>query len=260
MTAAPAPIFASGWTPVGKADLFGAQRSGLRASQAAADAREATLGNVQVVLAGEVALAYIQLRSVQARLTIAADNLASQLQTLQRTQWRAQAGLVSALEVEQARGAAAQTRARLPALQTSIDQTRHALAVLTGQSPAALSAMLATPGALPRADDDLALGIPSDTLRQRTGVRAAELGADAALARVAQAQAQRAPSVRLSASLGLSALTLGGLGATAAVASALAASVQWPLLMAARARRRSAPSKRRWSRRARLFWALHWQP
>ncbi len=212
-----------------EADLFGAQRSGLRASQAAADARDASLGDVQLVLAGEVALAYIQLRSAQARLTIAADNLASQLQTLQLTQWRAQAGLVSALEVEQALGAAAQTRARLPAQQTSIDQTRHVLAVLTGQAPAALDAMLARPGALPHAAADLALGIPADTLRQRPDVRAAELGVDAALARVAQAQAQRAPSVRVSASLGLSALTLGGLGATAAVASALAASVQWPL-------------------------------
>lgn len=63
-------------------DLFGAQRSRLRASQAVADARAASLGDVQVALAGEVALAYIQLRSLQARLGIAADNLASQLQTL----------------------------------------------------------------------------------------------------------------------------------------------------------------------------------
>ena len=56
-------------------------------------------------------------------MAIATDNLTSQLETLQITQWRLQAGLVTTLEAEQARGATEQTRAQLPALQTSIAQT-----------------------------------------------------------------------------------------------------------------------------------------
>ena len=70
---------------------------------------------------------------------------------MQITQWRLQAGLVTSLEAEQARTAAEQTRALLPALQTSIEQSRHALAVLTGQPPAALSAVLAAAGPVPQA-------------------------------------------------------------------------------------------------------------
>ncbi|MGB0127450.1 MAG: TolC family protein, partial [Rhodocyclaceae bacterium] len=120
-------------------DIFGANRSGLRASDATARASAASLGDVQVSIAAEVALNYITLRGAQARLAIAEDNLASQLETLQITQWRLQAGLVTSLEGEQARAAAEQTRAQLPALQTSVEQSRHALAVLTGQAPAALS-------------------------------------------------------------------------------------------------------------------------
>ena len=71
------------------------------------------------------------------------NNLASQQETLQITQWRLQAGLVTSIEAEQARTAVEQLRAVLPALQTSIEQTAHALAVLTGQPPASLLTQLA---------------------------------------------------------------------------------------------------------------------
>jgi outer membrane protein, multidrug efflux system len=210
-------------------DIFGANRSALEASDAAARASAASLGDVQVSIAGEVALDYITLRGAQSRLAIANDNLASQQETLQITQWRLQAGLVTALEAEQARAAAEQTSAQLPALQTSIEQSRHALAVLTGQPPAALSTALAAASPVPQAADDLALSIPAETLRQRPDVRAAELQVTAALARVAQADAARAPSFKLSGSLGLSALTLGSLTSGAAVVSALLAGVSWPV-------------------------------
>ncbi len=210
-------------------DIFGANRSALEASEASAQASAANLGDVQVSIAAEVALDYITLRGTQARLAIAEDNLATQQDTLEITQWRLQAGLVSSLDVEQARASAEQTRAQLPALQTSIEQGRHALAVLTGQPPAALSAVLAASSPVPRAADDLALSIPTDTLRQRPDVRAAEHQVTAALARVAQANAARLPRFNLGGSVGLSALALGSLTNGASVVSALLASVSMPV-------------------------------
>ena len=69
-----------------------------RSQPPASRASAASLGDVQVSIAAEVALSYITLRSAQARLGIANDNLASQQETLQITQWRQQAGLVTALE------------------------------------------------------------------------------------------------------------------------------------------------------------------
>ena len=105
-------------------------------------------------------------------MAIATDNLSSQLETLQITQWRPQAGLVTTLEAEQARGASEQTRAQLPALQTGIAQTRHAIAVLCGEPPAALAVLLDAPGPVPQAAADLALSLPGETLRQRPDVRA----------------------------------------------------------------------------------------
>jgi NodT family efflux transporter outer membrane factor (OMF) lipoprotein len=210
-------------------DIFGANRSARDATEATASASAASLGDVQVSIAAETGLAYIALRGAQARLAIASDNLASQLETLQITQWRQQAGLLTSLEAEQARAAAEQTRAALPALQTSIEQTRHALAVLTGQPPAALAVELAAAGPVPRAAGDLALSLPAETLRQRPDVRAAELQVRAAMARVAQADAARLPSFRLGGSIGLNAATLGALGNGAAAATVLLASVSLPI-------------------------------
>jgi NodT family efflux transporter outer membrane factor (OMF) lipoprotein len=221
--------FRAGMDASWEIDVFGANRSALNASEASAQASAASLADVQVSIAAEVALAYISLRSTQSRLSIANANLTSQLETLQLTQWRLQAGLVTSLEAGQALAVAEQTRAQLPTLQTSIAQTRHALAVLTGQPPAALANLLAADGPLPQAGKELALSLPAETLRQRPDVRAAEFQVAGALARVAQADAARAPSFKIGGSLGLSALTLGGLFSAEAIAASLLASVALPI-------------------------------
>src|SRR5450830_1033279 len=202
------------WEP----DIFGGKRSALNASEADAQAAQTTLADVQISIAAEVALAYIQLRGQQAQLLIARNNLASQSETLQITDWRAQAGLITSLEVEQ-------TRAQIPALEASIAKTRHSLAVLTGQPPDSLQALINDPTAVPQAVPDLALSIPAQTLRQRPDVRTAEHRISAALAQVSAADAARYPGFSIGGSLGLNALTLAGLGSGATVATALLAIV-----------------------------------
>ncbi|MDO9167123.1 MAG: efflux transporter outer membrane subunit [Rhodoferax sp.] len=217
--------FDASWEP----DVFGGQRSALNATEADASAAEANLADVQVSIAAEVAVTYIELRGLQARLAIARNNLASQTETQQITDWRAQAGLASSLDLEQARAASAQTSAQIPALETSAIQAQNSLAVLTGQAPGALRATLTAARALPQAPSDLALSIPAETLRQRPDLRAAEHRISAALARVAQADAARYPGFQISGSLGLSALTLGSLTTAGTIANALLASVSVPL-------------------------------
>lgn len=225
------------WEPA----IFGRKRSALSASEADAQAAETTLADVQVSVAAEVALAYVQLRGQQAQLLVAQDNLASQSETLQITDWRAQAGLITSLEVEQARSSSEQTSAQIPALEASIAKTRHSLAVLTGQPPAALEMLLAPSRPIPQAAQELALSIPAQTLRQRADVRTAEHRISAALSRVSAAEAARYPGFAIGGSVGLNALTLAGLSNGATVASALLASVSVPLFDggAARAQVRS---------------------
>ncbi len=218
--------FDASWEP----DVFGRLRSGMNASEADALAAEASLADVQVSLAAEVAVNYIELRGLQQRLAIARSNLASQQETLQITQWRLQAGLTTSLVTEQARAAAEQTAAQIPSLEASLAQSRYSLAVLTGQVPGALDATLAASAPVPQPTAELALAIPAETLRQRPDVRVAEQRIAAALARVSQADAARYPSFSLGGSLGLRALTLGALSGGGAVTSALLGSVSIPLL------------------------------
>jgi NodT family efflux transporter outer membrane factor (OMF) lipoprotein len=228
--------FAAGFDASWEPDVFGGVRSAVNATEADAQAAQASLGNVQVSMTAEVAVTYIGLRGQQAQLQIARSNLASQTETLQIARWRVQAGLASALDVEQATTAAEQTRAQIPVLETSAAQSLSSLAVLTGQAPGAMEAAVRAPALVPQPADTLALAIPAETLRQRPDVQAAERRIRAALARVAQADAARYPRFQISGSLGLRALSLGALGNGAAVANALLASVSLPVVDAGAAR------------------------
>lgn len=224
--------FDASWEP----DVFGAKRSALSATEADAEAAAANLAQIRVSMAAEVAVTYIELRGLQARLAIARNNLASQNETWQITAWRNQAGLASSLDLEQAISAAEQTRAQIPSLETSLRQNMNQLAVLTGQAPGVLQHKLATAAAIPQAAQTLAVAFPAETLRQRPDVRTAEHRINAALARVAQADAARYPSFKLSGSLGLNASRLEDFTGGTALVRTLLASVTGPLFDAGAAK------------------------
>jgi NodT family efflux transporter outer membrane factor (OMF) lipoprotein len=162
-------------------------------------------------------------------MAIARDNLARQQETLQIAQWRAEAGLVTSLDVEQARTSTEQTSAQIPALDSLIAQSRSSLAVLMGVTPEALQSSLRPETRVPSAPDDLALAFPAETLRQRPDVHRAEAGVSAAASQVSQADAARYPSFNLPGTLGLSALTLNGLGGSGALLASILGSVSLPI-------------------------------
>ena len=213
--------FDASWEP----DIFGGQRRALEAANADAGITLANLHNTQVSLAAEVALNYVQLRSYQTRLAIAQSNLDSQRETLQITAWREQAGLVTTLDVEQARSSMYQTHASIPALNTNLTKAENRLAILLGKFPVALHERLSAPSTLPTLPDEIALAIPADTLRQRPDVQAAERKLAAETARIGQAAASRYPSFSLSGSLGWQAVTLGTLGAAESFTSSITGSI-----------------------------------
>ncbi|PIV88459.1 MAG: RND transporter [Hydrogenophilales bacterium CG17_big_fil_post_rev_8_21_14_2_50_63_12] len=226
--------FDASWEP----DVFGATRRGSEAAQADLQASAASLDNTRVSLVAEVARNYVELRGTQARLGIARANLASQSETLQLVAWRAQAGLGSSLEVEQARTNREQTRAQIPTLETSLAQAEHQIALLLGEAPASLHAPLAPVAAIPQVADALAVGIPADTLRRRPDLRAAERKLAAETARIGVAEAARYPSFQLSGSIGLDALSVGGLFGSAELGHSLLASVAVTLFDGGRLRSR----------------------
>lgn len=183
-------------------DLAGSLRGNARASRAALQAAGFNAIDLRNAIVADTARNYVDARALVQRLAIARDTLSTQDETLRIAGWRAQAGLVSAIDVEQARSQRAQTAASLASLQRSLASSRHRLAVLTGQAPGALDALFVEAQPVPKAATALATEVPADLLRRRPDVRAAERNLLAASERIGVAKAQLWPSLSLSASLG----------------------------------------------------------
>jgi outer membrane protein TolC len=146
-------------------------------------------------------------------------------------------------------------------LQAAVGQAAHALAVLVGEPPAALDALVARPQAVPQAREGMTVLIPADTLRQRADVRAAEYQYAAALARVQQARAARWPGFSIAGSFGTSATSAGALVERASVLTSVLASISVPVfdggaLRATVRAQRAALEQARQSWRAAVLGAL----
>jgi NodT family efflux transporter outer membrane factor (OMF) lipoprotein len=229
-------FFSVGFDASWELDVFGGVRRGVEAADADLESAEASLDDTRVSLAAEAALGYVDVRTQQSLLDIARANLESQSETLQLTEWRAQAGLVSSQDVEQARSSREQTRAQIPALEISLAEAENSLDILLGRVPGTLRPRLVAGGGLPAVPGQIAVGIPADTLRQRPDVRAAERSLAAETARVGVAEAARYPAFNLSGSIGLEALSLGALGDSGAGTAALLAGFTAPIFDAGRLR------------------------
>ncbi len=224
--------FDASWEP----DIFGGARRGLEAAQADVGARIESLGNAWVSLVAEVVLNYIDLRTAEQRLAIAEASLRARSETYDLARWRQQAGLVSELDVAQARTDLESTRAALPGFRTQRSEAQNRLAVLLGRTPGELQARLAATASIPLPGAQINVGIPADTLRQRPDVRVAERRLAAQTARLVQAEAARYPSFNLTGSLGVEALTLGALGNGGAGSRSLLAGITAPIFDTGRIR------------------------
>ena len=113
-------------------DVFGGIRSTIDAARATAEARDADLQDVLITLTADVALNYIDIRSLQRRLEIARSNVDLQQETLELTQFRAQAGLATDLDVQQALSNVESTRAQIASLEGQSDNPSTRLPFFSG--------------------------------------------------------------------------------------------------------------------------------
>jgi multidrug efflux system outer membrane protein len=183
-------------------DLFGGIRSAVRSAQAEAQGFEASLDDVRVVVAAEVARNYFTLRGLQQQLAVAERSLTNQREALRLTEVRRDAGLGEEQHVASAAANVAAVEASIPPLREAVAAQRHRLAVLIGVRPADLSEDLAPRAYAPLAAT-LPLGDTGQLLRRRPDVRAAERRLAAATAREGIAAADLYPRVSISGVLGL---------------------------------------------------------
>jgi len=160
---------------------------------------------VLVTLLAEVAINYVEVRSWQARLSVAEANRSAQAKTLQLVQLNVAAGEVSRLDLEQARSNLETTQSQIPKLETQPAQAKHRLAVLLGQTPGALNAELDERQPLP--PPEVAVGVPAEVFRRRPDVRRTERKLAAQTARIGVATTDLYPKFTLLGSIGLEALS-----------------------------------------------------
>jgi NodT family efflux transporter outer membrane factor (OMF) lipoprotein len=217
-------------------DLWGKQRRSIESADATLEANKEDLQDVLTSLYAEVALNYIEVRRYQNEWVIAKNSLEAQQETYDIARWRALAGLVSEVDVFQAKQSVENTRADIPKLTSALEQAKHGLAVLLGKQPTELNALLAQPAPIPAAANDIAVGIPADVLRQRPDVRRSERKLAAQTAQIGVAEAAAYPSFTLSGSIGLESLLAANLYTAAAKTFQMAASSAWVLFDSGRIR------------------------
>ena len=185
-------------------DFWGKFRRSIEAADANLLASIAGYDNVLVLLVAQVADTYVAIRSAEAQLKVARENIAIQQRSVRITEARFRGGDVGELDVLQARTQLLGTQATIPPLETGLQQAKNALSTLLGQPPGSLAEIMGPqPGVIPAAPQAIAAGAPTDLLRRRPDVRQAELAAATQSAVVGVAEADLYPSFGLSGFLGV---------------------------------------------------------
>ncbi|MFZ6764933.1 efflux transporter outer membrane subunit [Pseudoroseomonas sp. WGS1072] len=190
-------------------DFWGRNRSLAEAAAADARASRFDVGTVLLTTEASVANTYFQVLAAREELRTQQENLAAARRILGIIRQQVNFGTATGLDLAQQETVVAQLEASIPGLRQTADQGINALALLTGQPPAALRV---TPDAFDRlAVPAAAPGQPAELLARRPDVLAAEAALAAANANVAAARAALLPNLTLSASGGVQSAALGTL-------------------------------------------------
>jgi NodT family efflux transporter outer membrane factor (OMF) lipoprotein len=197
----PFNVWADGFDLSWELDFWGQYRRSVEAAEADLNASTESYGDTLVMLLSEVATNYVQLRTYEQRLKFAQDNVEIQKRTLGLAEDRWRSGRSTELDVRQARSSLAQTESLIPPLVTGRRQANNQLSVLLG-SPVSDLASGFSPGPIPSAAADVAVGVPADLLRRRPDVRRAEQQVAAQSARIGVAEADLYPQLAINAFVG----------------------------------------------------------
>ncbi len=211
-------------------DFWGKKQDNINAAKAGYEAQNASLHDVWVSLSAEVATNYINLRTYQAQLEVANNNIRVQQDVLNLLQSQYDAGLKDGLALQQAKYTLENTRTNVPAILQAIEETMNALAILTGDVPGSLNEILKNSHSFPNADVRRLNGIPAETIRQRPDILAAEKNLTAQIHRKKAAEKAYYPTFSLTGSIGLESLSTGDfLDGDSFATSFILPKITWPI-------------------------------
>lgn len=180
-------------------DMWGQVRRQVEASKASAQASAAEWAGVRLSQQAELVQNYLQLRVIDEHMRLLDATVKAYQRSLQLTENRYKAGVVTRADVSQALTQLKNTQAQRLDLDWQRARYEHAIAVLIGSTPNAVQ--VASVETLPRLPA-LPIAVPSALLERRPDIAAAERQVMAANAQIGVAQTAYFPDLTLSASGG----------------------------------------------------------
>ena len=225
----PISIWQTGFDASWEIDIWGRVRRQVEAASAQAEASEYERRAMLISVLAELARDYIDLRGIQTQIGITKANLTSSRDILQWTKTRADKGLTTQLDVENAAAQVEAVRASLPPLEDQELARLNALSLLLDEPPGSLRGELARAKPIPPAPPRVPLGIPSELARRRPDIRQAEAQLHAATATIGVAVADFYPRVTFNGNVELNALDLKNLWKGSSLQYVLGPSISLPI-------------------------------
>ena len=192
-------------------DLFGGVSRQIEGARARTEAAEWNARDAQVTLVAELVDAYMRMRLDQEREAVARQEVDRQTRNLQIMGETARVGLVPEGDTIRQRAQLATAEAAVGPIVADGKAQMHAIAVLLAMSPDSLIVELSVARPQLPAPPPVPPGLPSDLLRRRPDVRAAERTLAAATADVGVAVADLYPRFSLTGMAQLLSSALGNL-------------------------------------------------
>jgi len=213
-------------------DFWGRFRRGVESAEANLNASVADYDSALVTLTAEVARAYVSIRTFDERIRLAEENVKLQQRSLEIADVRFRHGIVTELDVTQAKTLLLNTKALIPLLQMGKHQAENSLAILLGMPPSKIRPLLGEEEnvSIPSAPSEVAVGIPADLLRRRPDIRFAELEAAAQCARIGIAKADLFPAISLVGAIGYGSEDISDLFASEAFSGYIGPGISWKIL------------------------------
>ena len=210
-------------------DVFGMIREKAKAQKELYAASKEEYNATMVSLCAEVASAYFNLREVQQELDVLRRNAVSQEAVVKITESRYKTGLVSKLDVAQAKSVYYSTLASIPTTEANVIQYLNTLAVLLGLYPQDVTDALSDTKPLPDYMEPVGVGVPGELLLRRPDVRGAERQVNAQAALLGVSKRDWLPEFFLNGSFGYASDDLKDVGKKGSMTWSIAPSMTWNL-------------------------------
>lgn len=183
-------------------DFWGRYRRAIEAADARLESSVEDFDDALVMLIGEVAGTYVELRTLEQRLRVARENASLQTESTRVAQARLDAKAAdSELDTPQAKANLGNTLAAVEALEILRRQSQNRLAVLMGMPPHDLAYLLNGPAPIPSTSNVVAIGVPAELLWRRPDIRRAERLVAAQSAEIGVAVSELYPHVSINGTM-----------------------------------------------------------